>query len=84
MGNNNNNNNDKSIFKTQYLVPRDYSKHAHTHTHTHTPRGTCTHKHSDCTQQRLTSNVTKPLDIHIMISPVFSNNSGFVSTKLMR
>ena len=42
-----NNNHNKSIFKVQSLVPRDYSKHIYTHTQTH--RGTCTHKHSDCT-----------------------------------
>ena len=30
------NNNNKSIFKVQNLIPRDYSKHARTHTHTHT------------------------------------------------
>ena len=40
-------NNNKSIFKAQNLVPRDYSKCIHTHppTHTHT-------KHSDYTKQQ--------------------------------
>ena len=84
MGNNNNNN--KSIFKAQNLVPRDYSKHvcAHTHTHTHTRTEAPALTSNLTTQQRLTSNVTKPLDIHIMISPVFGNNSGFLSTMSMR
>ena len=42
-------NNNKSIFKAQNLVPRDYSKCIHTHPHTSTP----THKHSDYTKQQM-------------------------------
>ena len=52
-------NNNKHIFKTQNLVPRDYSKRIRTHARMHAQRerergGTRTHKHSDHTKLKYT------------------------------